>query len=208
MTPESDCPVIVLASGQTLKMRSVKLYEEDKVNEIVSDRAAAAKSLGGISTGIGFWGSPSWALGGAAALGIVEGLLSNSMRKQGIELLRNAERKFQEMAKGAMYFDALKLMNSEVPHPQAWSAALITERRFDLSQLSYLAKSNLLSQHNKTQSDITEINGLPCVLVRTVRQYVHNGDEFVSINTPIGTINIRWSHVVGYFPPQTVAKGA
>jgi hypothetical protein len=63
MAEPNDCPLILLASGQTLKMRSVLLYEEDHVNEIASLRAQALKGLGGVSTGIGFWGSPTWAIG-------------------------------------------------------------------------------------------------------------------------------------------------
>jgi hypothetical protein len=43
--------------------------------------------MAGVSTGIGFWGSPLWALGGAAALGLVEGALSSSARKQALQYL-------------------------------------------------------------------------------------------------------------------------
>ena len=112
---ESDCPVIVLTSGQTLKLTRVKLYEAAKLQEIASIKASAAKNLGGISAGVSFWGSPAWALGGAAALGIVEGILSSAARKQGVELLKTAQAKYHELARGALYFDAANTANSQVP---------------------------------------------------------------------------------------------
>jgi hypothetical protein len=44
------------------------LYDEVEVREIAVLKAEALKSLGGVTTGIGFIGSPGWALGGAMAL--------------------------------------------------------------------------------------------------------------------------------------------
>ena len=202
MIPESDCPVIVLASGQTLKVRRVKLFEADKVNEIASLKASAMQSLGGVSTGIGFWGSPGWALGGAAVLGVVEGLLSSAARKQGAEQLRAAQNKYQEMQSGAMFFDAMQVLNTQTPYPQAWSAFGENVRYLDVSQLNWLSKKNLLREHNKTETDIEKINGKSCLVIRTEKRYIHDGDEFVAIETAIGTLSIRWSHVAGYFPPQ------
>jgi hypothetical protein len=163
---ESDCPVIVLTSGQTLKISRVKLYEAAKLQEIAIIKASAAKNLGGISTGIGFWGSPAWALGGAAALGIVEGILSSAARKQGIELLKTAQAKFHELARGALYFDAPKLANSQVPFPHAWSAIGTATHYVDLSQLNWLSRKNLMRKYDKNESDVENVDGLPCLIHR------------------------------------------
>ena len=84
MTLQNECPVILLTSGQSVKLRRVLLFEADLVDEIALLRVKALKGLGGVSTGIGFWGSPSWALGGAAALGLFEGLLSSATRNQAL----------------------------------------------------------------------------------------------------------------------------
>lgn len=204
---ENNCPVVVITSGQTLKISRVKIYEAAKLQDIALLKASAAKNLGEISTGIGFWGSPAWALGGAAALGMIEGILSNAARKQGIELLRTAQAKFHELANGALYFDAAKLANSHVPSPHAWSAIGTATRYIDLSQLNWLSRESLMRQHNKDESDVENVYGLPCIIVREPgRQYIHDGDEFVNVETNIGTINIRWSHVVAYFPPQALAR--
>jgi hypothetical protein len=207
MMQGSDCPVVVLTSGQTLKISRVKLYEAAKLQEIALIKASAAKNLGGISTGIGFWGSPAWALGSAVALGLVEGALSNAARKQGIDLLKTAQAKSHELANGALYFDASKLANSHVPSPHAWSAIGTATRCIDLSPLNWLSRKSLMRQHNKNESDVENIHGLPCLIIREPGlQYIHDGDEFVSVETNIGIISIRWSHVVAYFPPQTLTR--
>jgi hypothetical protein len=85
--PDDQFPTLTLASGEVLELRQVMLYPAEAVLEIAALRAQALKSFGGVSTGIGFWGSPSWALGGAAALGLLEGVVSAAMKNQGAELL-------------------------------------------------------------------------------------------------------------------------
>jgi hypothetical protein len=207
IVPESDCPVIVLASGQTLKIQRVRLYEADKVKEVALLKASAAKHLGGVSTGIGFWGSPAWVLGGAAALGIVEGILSNASTKQGMELLKTVQTRLLAMAHGALYFDSTKLINTNLPHPHSWSAIGTATQFVDLSQLNWISRKSLLRQHNKSESDVQIINGAPhLAITKEGTQFVHDGDEFVNLETAIGIINVRWSHVVAYFPPQRLPK--
>ena len=39
-------------------------------------------------------------------------------------------------------------------------------------------------------------NGSEC------RRHVHNGDEFVNVETELGAMSIRWDQVAAYFPPQ------
>ena len=34
------------------------------------------------------------------------------------------------------------------------------------------------------------------------RRHVHNGDEFVNVETELGAMSIRWDQVAAYFPPQ------
>ncbi|MGD9617817.1 MAG: hypothetical protein AB7H90_21985 [Alphaproteobacteria bacterium] len=149
MATEIDFPIVVLASGEKFEARRVKLYEADKVQEIASLKATAAKQLAGISTGISFWGDPAWALGGATVLGIIEGLLSAATRKQGIELLNEVQFKFQQMTEGAIFFDAVVIKNFHAPHPQAWFASKIGLRYLDVSQVPQRPLQNLLRQYNK-----------------------------------------------------------
>jgi hypothetical protein len=125
--PETACPLVMLASGQSLKLRRVMLYNEEDVTEIATLRAQAMKSLGGVSTGIGFIGSPEWVLGGAAALGILEGLLSGAVKKQGVEALQKAKQKTEELAKAGVLFEASELL--ECPHPSTAGMVCISHCR-------------------------------------------------------------------------------
>jgi hypothetical protein len=59
------------------------LYEEKLVQEVATLRAQAVKSLGGVSTGLGFFGSPEWVLSATMAVGLFEALLSTAAKKQG-----------------------------------------------------------------------------------------------------------------------------
>lgn len=203
----SDCPIIVLPSGQPLKVHSVKLYEADKVNEIASLKATAAQKFGGVSTGVGFWGSPSWVIGGAVALGVLEGLLSSAARKEGVELVLKANTVLQDMMISAKFFDAAQLANSHVPHPQAWSAIGTSVNQIDVSKLSWLSRKALLSEYGKSENDLEKINGILYLSVKSEKKFIHDGDEFVTIETDTGLINIRWSQVVAYSPPKGRLEG-
>ena len=192
--PQRECPAILLASGQIVKVRQVLLYEEDSVNEIAFLKAQAAKSMGGVSSGIGFWGSPGWALGGAAALGLVEGLLSNSARKQGLETFQIVVSKSHQLAENAIYFDATQLESAHRPYPHMWFAR--APHVVDMTYKGWSEKKDLLSKYQKSKGDIVENQ------LHVERRYIHDGDEFVHVNTDSGKASIRWSHVVAYFPAQ------
>jgi hypothetical protein len=67
-TVSDKFPVITLVSGERLLVREVQLYDEQTVAEISRLRTKAATKLQGFSTGIGFWGKPSWVIEGTTAL--------------------------------------------------------------------------------------------------------------------------------------------
>lgn len=200
MTPESDCPVILLASGQTLKMRKVMLYDEEAVKEITSLRSTAAFCLLNTSPVTGVLGSPAWSLlDGASAVTMVPGMLSGTLQKQAVGHLQEAHRKAEGLTNTGRFFDAADLAKIHIPHPQAWSCAgQLVDRQIDVSQLARSARDELLQKHNKTTQDI--IKGT--LTIKLVPRYIHNGDEFVNTDTDFGMMSIRWSNVVAYFPPQ------
>jgi hypothetical protein len=115
------------------------------------------------STGIGFWGSPEWALGGAVALGLLEGALSSEARKQGAQLLQTAEAKFNALASSALLFDASQLGNAHVPHPQAWFATVRVPKPVDVTDFGLIQLQEFLKKHNKTQEDIAALNRMQTV---------------------------------------------
>ncbi|WP_453953573.1 hypothetical protein [Bradyrhizobium sp. USDA 377] len=161
MSKETNCPVILLSSGQKLTLLKVMLYDEEGVQEVAKLRAQATKSLGGGSLGVGVLGVPSWTLlGEAAALSIVSGLLSGASQKQAAEILRVAQAKSEAVANSGTFFEFPQLKNIHSPHPSVWYVDAFR------------------------------------------RRHVHNGDEFVNVETDAGTMSIRWAQVAAYFSPQ------
>jgi hypothetical protein len=189
--PEAiGCPVVFLTSGQKLTLHKVMLYDEDGVQEVAKLRAQAAKSLGGGSLGVGVIGSPGWTLlGEAAAISIIGGLLSNVAQKQAVEMLQTAQRKSEAVAKSGVFFDFAQVTNSQSPHPRVWCATV---------------------ESTHTKQDAVEHRGwlqfpqssMPKSSVKVWHRHVHNGDEFVNVETDFGAMSIRWDQVAAYFPPQ------
>jgi hypothetical protein len=203
MAPETGGAVILLASGQTLRMRAVLLFEQQRLNEIALLRAEAAQKMGGVSSGIGFIGSPEWVLGASAVTSLIAGALSASARKQGIEMLNSASAKSLDLLNNGIYFPISELANHHLPYPALWSAQTVSKEIVQLWSLSRGAIADLLKQHNKTKADI---NGDQITLPVT-RLHFHNGEEFVSMETDIGPMNIRWSNVIGYsFPRREIGQ--
>jgi hypothetical protein len=171
-------PVIVLVSGERLLMRAVLLYEAAKVAEVATLKARAAKMLQGFHTGIGFWGSPGWVVGNAAALGLVEASLSIRAKKKGLYLLQTAAMKFKRLPETAVVFPSDQVQNLESPHPKEWLAV----RKVQHDGRAWLARAFGPPPPNE-------------------QRYVHDGEDFVNIKTDAGMVCIRWSHVASYLPP-------
>jgi hypothetical protein len=190
--------VVLLASGQTLRMRSVMLFEQQRLNEITLLRAEATQKMGGVSSGIGFIGSPEWVLGASAVTSLISGALSASARKQGLEMLNIASAKSLELLNSGVYFPITELINNHLPYPALWSAETVAPERVYVGGLARAAIADLLKQHNKTKEDIREYH----LTIPIRRPHVHNGEEFVSMQTDIGPMNVRWSSVIGYAFPK------
>jgi hypothetical protein len=204
MMPNKANPVIVLSSGQSLKVSKVVLYDAKEVYGIAALRANALKNLGGISTGVGFIGSPEWALGGAAALGLVEGLLSAGMKKQGLEMLQQVKIRSEKLARNGKLIEFHQIQNLEVPDPLAWSAIDVSIRMIiDPSGARLRAQWNRHPLARFAQVDVQDEE----IEERTETQFVHDGSEFVSLEADAGLVKVRWSSVVAYYPAEFEALG-
>jgi hypothetical protein len=120
-------PTVTLKSGETLSVRRVMLYNANNVNEIMALRAQAQQNLGGVSTGIGFWGSPGWVIEGALVLGAIENWLSNKSAKLGMEQMTQARQKYLHMMTTGLWFDVPLVANFNLPQPALWSAITTRE---------------------------------------------------------------------------------
>jgi len=115
-------PIITLVSGERLVVEEVLLYDVNKVAEINSLKARAGNELQGFTTGLGFWGSPGWVIGGAFALGAVEGMISNAKQKTGLRLLKLAAEKFNQLPNNSVFVSVNRICSLQTPNPQSWSA--------------------------------------------------------------------------------------
>ena len=115
-------PIITLVSGERLVVREVLLFDVNKVAEINSLKAQAGNELQGFTTGLGFWGSPGWVIGGALALGAVESMISNAKQKTGLRLLKLAAEKFDQLPDNSVFVSVDRIRSLQAPNPQNWSA--------------------------------------------------------------------------------------
>jgi hypothetical protein len=115
-------PIITLVSGERLVVEEALLYDVNKVAEFNSLKAYASNELQGFTTGLGFWGSPGWVIGGALALGAVEGMISNAKQKNGLRLLKLAAEKFNQLPNNSVFVSINRICNLQTPNPQSWSA--------------------------------------------------------------------------------------
>jgi hypothetical protein len=177
--------MLLLSSGQTLKVHGIELYPAEELAKIAAVRAEAAQKLGGVSTGLGFIGSPGWVIGASAALGLFEASLSDISKKSAIRLLAQAE----ELSAAARSLGHLCQIESikqiERPNPGSWAANAIVSKR--VMDKGFFGK--------ETYRDIS-----------VSIDFVHSGDDFLGVETDDGLMNIRWSSVVGYVGPNPTTR--
>ncbi len=118
--PITEVGVVLLTSGQLLKLRGITLYPVEMVSEITKLREIALSKIGGVSSGIGFLGSPGWAIGAGAALGLIEGALSSSARKKGFQMLLEADQKHLSLRRTGRVFPFGRVINRDQPNPNLW----------------------------------------------------------------------------------------
>jgi hypothetical protein len=191
--------VAILSSGQTLKIHGVTLYPTEIIAVIGGLRAEAASKMGGVSSGIGFIGSPTWAIGAGAALGILEGMASDVARKSGIKMYAEADRQAEALYSQGLLFRMRDIDRSDRPLPASWSATALVDDYINIGSASRKQREALLTHHKQTEVDIVDGYLLP---IKRQRLFSHNGDEFLNVDTDFGLINICWSSVVGYIGPN------
>lgn len=195
-------PEVILVSGQKLEIRGVQLFDEAGVAEVAKLKAAAARQMGGVTTGIGFIGSPAWALGGAAVLGLLEGALSSAAQKQGVELLTQAQQRYREVQKNAQLFSAWEVSGIDDPYPQAWRAERRSIRSVDISVYSGRQRKGVLAKYSKTESDVVIRGGKHLISFDESRTYVFDGGDFITIDSNVGLIKVKWEKVMAFFGPE------
>jgi len=123
---------IGLMSGACIYLNAVFLYPSDKILQARVLQAQAAKNLGGISTGIGFWGSPEWAIGGGIALGLLEGIASSAAAKEGLKQMEKAGQILGLARKEGQFIPINRISNADLPFPENWACPATKEQETGL----------------------------------------------------------------------------
>jgi len=142
--------------------------------------------MGGVSTGIGFYGSLGWVIEASAALGVIEALLSDSSKKAGLRLHAQADQLSVAIRSLGQLFQIQSINNIERPHPGAWTAEAVATK-------SVVSSTSLFGKQTYRDRELNVT-------------YAHTGDDFLGLETENGFMSIRWSSVVGYIGPSLVEK--
>lgn len=189
-------PVITLASGQTVKLLKIRLFQENVLLEVCKLKAQAAKALGPNGLGIGVFGTPSWEFAiEAAALGIISSLLAGGAQRTAIEALKAAQEKLATARAEGVLFDCSGIENLGIPNPAAWVVlGPLKEQLTDLSHMSHAEKKAFITKYSDDYHSYHEMQ----VWLKMPARYVFDNDEFLHVVSESGDMNIRWSQVVTY----------
>src|SRR4029079_7497694 len=117
------------------------------------------------------------------AISIIGGLLSSASQKQAVEMLQAAQRKSEAITNSGLFVDFEQVTNSHSPHPNVWSASISVERNINVSQLGKAATDILLAKYGKSDADVVKHGQVRVLPVEAQRRLVHNGDEFLNVET-------------------------
>lgn len=123
-SPVSPTLLLSLHSGASLAISHIFLHDQSLLQRAAELRAKAEEGLRGVSTGLGFIGSPQWVIGGALILGAIEALASNAAAKKALsELVEESEVRLKAQESG-MWFQVSDIHQVVEPEPSRWSAVL------------------------------------------------------------------------------------
>jgi hypothetical protein len=175
---------ITLASGAHYEVSHVMLYHGPTVKRAQELQAEARKNLGGVSTGLGFWGSPGWVLGGALALGLLESAASGIAATQGFQQLQEVEEIEQEIRGRGCFIPVGSIDNVDYPIPRLW----VTDA---LSCTSVVSDVEVLNKW-RLKRLATETQLVPV-------WFVHNGEPFIRVKISAGTpLFLAWDQLEQY----------
>jgi hypothetical protein len=161
-----SCLQIGLSSGREMLVNKVRLFPKEKLAKAMSLRAQGIQRLGGVSTGLGFLGSPGWVIGGTLVVGAIESWLSDKSQKEGVEMLAQAEALALEARNSGAMIDVGNVMNIGRPVLRDWLANVVEEEKDKWGFVS-----------------------------RTEGTYVLDDEPFIEVMTEDGGEFVRWSDV-------------
>ena len=173
----------------------MELYPEATIAEWQSTLRLAHRQLGGVSTGIGFWGSATDVITGALVMGMVERRLSASARSDGLRNLERASHLLAELRAAGVMFPVEEIVGMAMPEPGAWRAQTNVMEPIELSRMSFWERRSFLRKHGLVAADardgVVEIPG--------VEDYAPFPGDFLAMELQDdGLVEVRWSSVDTY----------
>jgi hypothetical protein len=169
----------VLRSGTVLDITHFVLYPEDIISLIRRSIAEAERQCAGFSSGLGFWGSPLWVLGGAIVLGSVESAVTENMHASGLQVIKQVMHLKEQLLQKAEPFSIQNICNVDRVDPSRWVAGYT---RYALQPTAGFLKSN---KGYKLSS--------------STRFFAHHGEPYVSVISSDGRrIHVLWENVEQY----------
>jgi len=191
--------IVSLSSGRTLHVHHVTLYDEIKLFEARALLVEISNHLSGSTAELGPLGgsiSAIAALSAQATPKSLAGIVSKAKRSQAIRLASSLPTKQQELQDSAIAVGIDRISNIEMPYPNAWYCTVKLDTGLDADNHGRLTRLLRGNWRSITHMDSDEIK----------RRYVHDGDDFVLLETESGFEYIRWSHVMAYRAEFAVDK--
>ena len=171
---------IRLVSGTELIIKAVWLYDAIHLSEISSLRAMAVKSLQGVSTGLGSFGSIGWVLATSVVIGAVEGVLSAGAASSGSSMLSEVIKLEEKLRTRGVVCPVGRIENIETPIPGLWRVCYKRQAKVEAGK-SFLT--------GEQKFELREVQSA----------LIHPGDDFLTVQTEDGSVrSIRWSAVESY----------
>lgn len=186
--------VLGLSSGNELIVNRVMLFPETDIQQIFLLRTKAQEELGGFSTGLGFWGSPGWVIGGAAVLGFAESLVSNSKMKKGFNILKEAAVKLEQLKTKGVFFNVSAIEGIDRACPGDWRASQVSQFEIDLKPMGFMQKGEIIRRYNISRNQISD----GTATVTGTVGFVHNDDDFVRFEVQGEQVAVRWTCIERY----------
>lgn len=196
---------IGLSSGQIISVGRMMLYPSKLVEQAVALKAQAMAKMGNFSSGIGFIGSPGWAIAGSLLVGALEGAVNSKNNHEGASLLRKASDIAEEAKARGVLVDVNNIANVFHPSPSLWHANHLFEETVSFEGLREYEIDKLCERHNFKRSEIYKrgiFSDLELLQKSKNSQWsdnlIHNGEEFVIVETNGRIVHIKWECVNFY----------
>jgi hypothetical protein len=183
-------------NGGEVSAVSILMYPEPIVRQWQGIVAAARAELGGspLGSGLGFIGSPGWALGGAALLTILGTASANAKAKKAVALFSDAEQMRTQMIDEGSLLPLASISNIELPDPSAWVGKRASHAEVDMKTVPLLSRSSFLREHGLSKQDVRDGK----VAVPATDRFVLFDNEFVTVWTGDEEVAVRWPSVASY----------